>query len=294
MMKKNSNEERMSRKKAVICSVMAIVILLVSEFLSSIPALLLQMAGIPSMIGIVLNGFLYISLTLVLVKLFFGKIMHLDMAGLGLTRFSVKPKWLLAGFLLPIAVMAVYLLLLPGEYVSSGMERGEILETLGIGIFCTGFGAGFVEEIVFRGVIFGSLRKAFNTKAGVILPSVLFGIVHILGMDFSLGSCLLVILAGTAAGIMFSVITIESGSVWSNALVHSLWNIIVIGGAVTVALQPSESSVMTYIPVNKSFLVTGGDFGIESSAISLVAYIAVIVIALMMMKKKTGAEENGI
>ena len=293
-MKKNSNEERVSRKKAVICSVMAIVILLVSEFLSSIPALLLQMAGIPSMIGIVLNGFLYISLTLVLVKLFFGKIMHLDMAGLGLTRFSVKPKWLLAGFLLPIAVMAVYLLLLPGEYVSSGMERGEILETLGIGIFCTGFGAGFVEEIVFRGVIFGSLRKAFNTKAGVILPSVLFGIVHILGMDFSLGSCLLVILAGTAAGIMFSVITIESGSVWSNALVHALWNIIVIGGGVTVALQPSESSAMTYILANKSFIVTGGDFGIESSAISLVAYIAVIVIALMMMKKNTGAEENGI
>ena len=284
----------MSRKKAVICSVMAIVILLVSNILSSIPALLLQMAGIPSIIGIVLNGILYISLTLVFVKLFFGKVMHLDVSELGISRFSIKPKWLLTGFLLPMAVMSVYLFLLPGEYVSSGMSRGEIVETLGIGIFCTGFGAGFVEEIVFRGVIFGSLRKAFNTKAGVILPSVLFGIVHILGMDFSIGSCLLVILAGTAVGIMFSVITIESGSVWSNALVHSLWNIIVIGGAVTVALQPSESSVMTYIPVNKSFLVTGGDFGIESSAISLVAYIVVIVVAFMMMKKKEGAEKNGI
>ena len=284
----------MSRKKAVICSVMAIVILLVSNILSSIPALLLQMAGIPSIIGIVLNGILYISLTLIFVKLFLGKVMHLDVSELGISRFSIKPKWLLTGFLLPIAVMSVYLFLLPGEYVSSGMSRGEIVETLGIGIFCTGFGAGFVEEIVFRGVIFGSLRKAFNTKAGVILPSVLFGIVHILGMDFSIGSCLLVILAGTAVGIMFSVITIESGSVWSNALVHSLWNIIVIGGAVTVALQPSESSVMTYIPVNKSFLVTGGDFGIESSAISLVAYIVVIVVAFMMMKKKEGAEKNGI
>ncbi len=291
---KKSNEERMSRKKAVICSVMAIVILLVSRILSSIPALLLQMAGIPSIIGIVLNGILYIFLTLVFVKLFFGKVMHLDVSELGISRFSIKPKWLLTGFLLPIAVMSVYLFLLPGEYVSSGMSRGEIVETLGIGIFCTGFGAGFVEEIVFRGVIFGSLRKAFNTKAGVILPSVLFGIVHILGMDFSIGSCLLVILAGTAAGIMFSVITIESRSVWSNALVHSLWNIIVIGGAVTVALQPSESLVMTYIPVNKSFLVTGGDFGIESSAISLVAYIVVIVVAFMMMKKKEGAEKNGI
>lgn len=32
-------------------------------------------------------------------------------------------------------------------------------------------------------------------------------------MDFSLGSCLLVILAGTMVGIMFSLIEIESGSV---------------------------------------------------------------------------------
>lgn len=45
------------------------------------------------------------------------------------------------------------------------------------------------------------------------VPSVLFGLVHVIGMDFSLGSCLLVILAGTMVGIMFSLIEIESGSV---------------------------------------------------------------------------------
>ena len=54
----------------------------------------------------------------------------------------------------------------------------------------TGIAAGFVEEMVFRGVILNLLRKKWNRKVAVIVPSVLFGMVHILGMDFSIGSCL--------------------------------------------------------------------------------------------------------
>ena len=57
------------------------------------------------------------------------------------------------------------------------------------------------------------LKERWNIWIVVIVPSVLFGLVHVIGMDFSLGSCLLVILAGTMVGIMFSLIEIESGSV---------------------------------------------------------------------------------
>lgn len=57
------------------------------------------------------------------------------------------------------------------------------------------------------------LKERWNIWIAVIVPSVLFGLVHVIGMDFSLGSCLLVILAGTMVGIMFSLIEIESGSV---------------------------------------------------------------------------------
>lgn len=57
------------------------------------------------------------------------------------------------------------------------------------------------------------LKERWNIWIAVIVPSVLFGLVHVIGMDFSLGSCLFVILAGTMVGIMFSLIEIESGSV---------------------------------------------------------------------------------
>ncbi len=281
----------MSKSKAILCSVVAIVILIVSQIVSGLLAGLLQMVGVPSVICIIFNGAGYIALTLIAVKLFCEKVMHVDLAELGITGFSIKTKWILIAFLLPIAVVAVYLLLIPGEYVSAGMDRKTIVETLLAGVFCTGFGAGFVEEIVFRGVIFRSLQKAFNTKIGVIAPSLLFGIVHILGMDFSVVSCLLVILAGTAVGIMFSMITIDAESVWCNGLVHALWNIIIIGGGIAVASQPAEGSIMTYVTKTDSFLITGGEFGIESSIISLLAYLAVIAIAFVMIGRKKGGQE---
>ena len=71
--------------------------------------------------------------------------------------------------------------------------------------------------MVFRGVILNALKKRWNIKVAVIVPSMLFGIVHVLGQDFSIGSCLLVIIAGTMVGVMFSMIAIESGSVWNSS-----------------------------------------------------------------------------
>lgn len=44
-------------------------------------------------------------------------------------------------------------------------------------------------------------------------------------------SGLLVALAGTLSGIMFSLIAVKSGSVWNSGIVHAIWNIIIVGGS---------------------------------------------------------------
>ena len=131
----------------------------------------------------------------------------------------------------------------------------------------------------------------FSIKAkwiivGVLIPSVLFGFVHIIGMDFSIISSLLVLIAGTMVGIMFSMIAIESGSVWNSGIVHSLWNILIIGGGLSISEKADEYSVMTYVLDSKDFVFTGGEFGIESSIIALLGYVIVTLAAICMIKKK--------
>mgnify|MGYP006877977603 CR=1 FL=1 len=108
---------------------------------------------------------------------------------------------------------------------------------------------------------------------------------YILGMDFSIGSCLQVLVAGTMAGIMFSMIAIESGSVWNSGIVHAIWNIVMIGGGLAIGQKADQFSVMTYVLDAKSFAVTGGEFGMEASVISLVGYIIVTGVAFFGNKE---------
>ena len=105
-------------------------------------------------------------------------------------------------------------------------------------------------------------------------------------MDFSIISSLLVLIAGTMVGIMFSMVAIESGSVWNSGIVHSLWNILIIGGGLSISEKADEYSVMTYVLDSKDFVFTGGEFGIESSVISLFGYIIVAGIAFFMIRSR--------
>ena len=46
---------------------------------------------------------------------------------------------------------------------------------------------------------------------------------------------------------MFSMIAIESGSVWNSGIVHAIWNIVIIGGGLAIGEKMDPYSVMTYV-----------------------------------------------
>lgn len=279
----------MSIKKTIGGAFGAIIVLIMAQILAQLVASLFILVKVPNGICNIIAGILYIGFAFVLLKLFSKKLLKVEMDTLGMPRLCVKMKWLIVGILLPATVKAVYLLFFSGKYVLSGMNHSQIFSTLSAGVVFTGFAAGFVEEMVFRGVILNLLKEKWNIKVAVLLPSVLFGAVHIIGMDFSIISSLLVLIAGTMVGVMFSMIVIESGSVWNSGIVHSLWNIIIIGGGLSISEKLDEYSVMTYVLESKVFAFTGGEFGIESSIIALLGYIIVTIAAICMIKKREKA-----
>ena len=272
-------------RKAIGGSFLAIVILVIAQIFAQLVASLFVLIKVSTGICNILAGIIYVVLAYVLLKLFAEKIYKIKMENIGMSKFSIQTKWIIAAILLPVIVKAIYIFLFSGEYIFSGMNNNEIFSTLSAGIVFTGIAAGFVEEMVFRGLILNLLKSRWNTLVAVLVPSVLFGFVHILGMNFSIGSCLLVLLAGTMVGIMFSMIAIESGSVWNSGIVHAIWNIVIIGGGLSINQTADEYSVMTYVLKSKSFAFTGGEFGIESSVVSLLGYIVVTLIAVYMMKR---------
>ena len=86
---------------------------------------------------------------------------------------------------------------------------------------------GFLEEVIFRGLLFEAMRKN-SVKAAVIVSSVTFGLGHIIHLIKGLGAelipNLLQVVHATAAGFMFVMMYYKSKSLIVCIVSHGLFN----------------------------------------------------------------------
>ena len=86
---------------------------------------------------------------------------------------------------------------------------------------------GFLEEVIFRGLLFEAMRKD-NVKAAVIVSSVTFGIGHIINLINGSGAellpNLLQVIYATAAGFMFVMMYYKSQSLLVCIAAHGVFN----------------------------------------------------------------------
>lgn len=79
------------------------------------------------------------------------------------------------------------------------------------------------EEMLFRGLLFGSLYKKKPVIA-YLLSALAFGLIHVLGYKMSLPSLLLSLLQYLPAGIWLAWSCTKSGSIFSAITIHTLIN----------------------------------------------------------------------
>lgn len=226
----------------------------------------------------------YILLSYTLILFLCKKVLHYDISEFGIGKLKIKSLWLLIGIALPLIVAAI-LMMTPGYFVNNDKSTTEIISKVISSIFILGLGAGIVEEIIFRGFIMRVLEKRWGRKVAIIIPSIIFGLLHTIdGMN--LLDIIMLFIAGTSVGIMFSLIAYESKSIWPSAIVHGIWNIIIIGGILDIGIKHNTDAIYSYVITSKSVLLTGGRFGIEASGIAIALYIIVIGLAIRKMRKK--------
>lgn len=92
-----------------------------------------------------------------------------------------------------------------------------------LSMFCV----GFLEEVIFRGLLFNAMRDD-SYKVAVIVSSLTFGIGHIINLFNGSGAelipNLLQVIYATAAGFMFVMIYCKTESLIGCILVHGLFN----------------------------------------------------------------------
>ncbi len=137
----------------------------------------------------------------------------------------------------------------------------------------TMFCVGFLEEIIFRGLLFRAMAKD-NMKAAVIVSSITFGIGHIINLVNGSGAELvpniLQVIYATAAGFMFVMIYIRTESLLGCIITHGLFN--------ALSVFVDESSVTTPMRILSCILLT------------LITGLYGLYIALTLKKEKSSCE----
>ena len=267
--------------KKVILALLSLVVLVAAQVLAQLAGM--GVGGSSPALGNALAGVLYAALDLLGLWALcrFGMKEPLSVYRIGPVR--LKSVWCVTAALMPALVCGVFLLL-PGHWAEAA-DRADTAVILTVGIFYLGLGAGVVEEAVFRGVIMTALERRWGRGAAVLIPSILFGAVHIMGSELDVPSMIQLVLAGTMVGVLFSLVTLESGNIWNSAFIHGVWNCVILS-VLCIGPEADPSALFSYVPASSNFLLTGGDFGVEASVVSVAAYAAFAALAYWLLRRQ--------
>ena len=168
------------------------------------------------------------------------------------------------------------LLLMLGTNLIYGVTLNySVIET--VLYILTMLAVGFLEEVIFRGLLFEAMRKD-SLKAAVAVSSVTFGIGHIINLINCSGAellpNLLQVVYATAAGFMFVMIYLRSGSILPCIIAHGVFN------ALSAFSAEAQDTKMTVISAVALTVITG------SYAIYLMLFVR--------DEREEGDTDNGI
>lgn len=276
--------EKLSTKKTILLIVVSFVLYLAGAFLSSVCMDLLfkvvsfKYHAFYSIIRYIFN----LVVVLVLLWLCIYKIFRMKFEDFGI---NLKFKWwgIVAAILIPAYMVWVYLFI--GK-LTVNKHTAIVNILLILSSLFLGLQSGFLEEILFRGIFMKSLESRWNKKVAVLAPSLLFSLAHIPGLpSFSVLGILVLIVAGTMVGVMFSMVAYKGNSIANSAIIHAVWNFTLIADIFNIAPKGAGNSSAIFsitLPTNNIF-ISGADFGIEASIFAIIAYV---VGSLIFMQKK--------
>lgn len=139
-------------------------------------------------------------------------------------------------------------------------------EGFGMILFQAGVTAGFVEELIFRGILFRWLEEFGGSWAALALSAALFGLLHISNPAATVFSSVAIAIE---AGILLGAAYMFTRSLWFAVGIHFGWNVtqgyifdVPVSGHPVRGLVEAELSGPEWL--------SGGAFGLEASVIALV------------------------
>lgn len=149
-----------------------------------------------------------------------------------------------------------------------------LIPALGVALF-----AGYVEEVLSRGVILRILEERLGTWIALAISAGLFGFVHFGNPDMGLRG-LLAITVG--AGLLLGAAYLLTRRLWLAVGIHFGWNFVYV----LFGLPPPIAEGLFESRLSGHHLLIGDPSGVESSILALALCLAAAVVLLVATHRK--------
>lgn len=187
--------------------------------------------------------------------------------------------WIVFSILLPILVVTLIYIASKGAILTIGaVPESHVL----IMTFISALFPGIVEELCYRWFLYRKLKEHTNKIIGMILSGMVFGMLHFNQVEY-VNDMFLLLISALAVSFLFCTIYELTGSIVPCIIVHVAWDFFTderIFNRVNNIIdtnQHSESMVTLYYP-DTNAIIAGGEFGIETSIVTMMTYAVFAVI----------------
>ncbi|MCA9734941.1 MAG: CPBP family intramembrane metalloprotease [Deferribacteres bacterium] len=146
----------------------------------------------------------------------------------------------------------------------------------------TSLSAGFIEEVIFRGIIFRIMQESLGSWIAIAVSAALFGFGHAANPNATLYSSVAIALE---AGILLAAAFMFTRRLWLAIGLHFAWNF-TQGGIFGVAVSGHDVRGLLNAQLSGHELITGGNFGAEASIFALIFCVIAGAYLLVLAKRR--------
>lgn len=222
--------------------------------------------------------------TLILFGIIFFVLHWIDrkrLKDIGLTDVRRHFKDLGVGLILGgVSIAVIFIILVMGsQIVVKSAEFGHhVWTSLGNGLLLFAL-IGLKEEILFRGYCLLVFRQMGHLWLAVLLSSIFFTLFHAINPNLQPVGLLNIFLAA----LLFSFMTVKTGSLWMAIGFHITWNYFQ-GSFFGFPVSGIELNSLYHIQVRYYNLLTGGLFGLEGGLLATGTVLASFIVVWLFVK----------
>lgn len=142
---------------------------------------------------------------------------------------------------------------------------------------------GMSEEILCRGFIMKTLSKKCGVLGGIMINSIIFGLLHIFNDNITFLAIFNLILFG----IFMSLVYYLTNNLWMVGAIHSIWNFSQ-GSIFGIRVSGIELRESLWLSKNVTDnIYNGGTFGMEGGLFCMLVEVTDVIVCIYLINKKT-------